>query len=319
MKRSMKWIAGALCVASLAATCFVGCDKEEKLTPMTPTQVEEMNESVAFTKDWAGSYTIKETSTTTQKQTLGGEMTTTMWSNMAYNADTHAFYYAFDQEAANLGKQTIYTQPQADGKFKQYRKYSKGYIGTPTEMFDDEEDVKANGIKGQHVVTGEKVVIHFSTIKEAIAVFYLVDLEEAYQITDPVVYNEFWMNCYERLLEQQLDQYGLDGEFTAGGAGFRKDGATTVFSFTVNCTTTGEGQVAVQGGGNVNITDYAMSMKVDISVSDFKLRSIACNINQSFKMAGLTKVSATTVVKDEFFYEYDESILPSAETLENWS
>ncbi len=314
MKRSMKWIAGALCVASMAA-CFVGCGDEE-LTPMTETHVQEMNQSVAFTKDWAGSYTIKETSTTTQKQLMNTQ-TVTMWSNMAYNADTHAFYYAFDQEAANLGTQTVYTQPQADGSFKQYRKYSKGYIGSPIATFRDEADVKANGLQGKHVVTGEIVTIHFTSLKDAIAVFYLVDLEEAYQITDPVEYNEFWMDCYESLLEKQLDTYGLEGEFTAGGAGFAKDGGKTTFSFTVNCTTSGEGSVSVEGV-TTSISDYKMSMKVNITVGDGKIQSISCGIDQSFKMEGLIKVSASSVIKDEFLYSYDESILPSEETLANW-
>ncbi len=309
MKKSIRFFVGAFCALSLLVTPLAGCG-EEKLPPMDSTHVEELNQSVAITKDWAGSYGIKETSVT--HQTAGGSsITQNAFAELTYNADTHAFYYENDVSEIypSYPHFTMYTQPNSDGSFTQYVKSGTQSL---VNSYTNETQLKANGQLGKHLVTGEMIVIHFTSLNEAIKTFYLVDLDKANGITDVASYAEYWATTYKVLAEQQAKQFGFTCSFESGSTGAKIEEDKSIFSFEVNGTTTGEGSFS-----GSPLTNYSIHMTVSVTIANGRVTTLGCNVHQEFKLNGF-KYKVDSTVTDEIFYEFNSSLIPTAEELAAW-
>ncbi len=270
---------------------------------ITPEQMDDMNEAVAQTKEYSGSYTIQEVTVTTAY--VGGQpmQTSTQTGAVGYDADTKNLYYIVDAGDTNV---LVYNERHPDGSYTQYQNMN----GTKKATDFSSATALRNGGLAFTNGAGKQVSFYFNDLSEALKGIFLVDLSEITSITNAGYYTQFWIDSYESRLDQMLNTYGLSATYSDNGSEMITEDDSVIFTFSILGETEGAGVI-----GGETIQNYSLELTVDLVITGGKLDKIISTVEQSFTLQGIT-VSATSVSTDEFLYHYNGEVVPSPSELE---
>ncbi len=294
-----KWtkILLACCTCAFALFPFTACDK---VVNMTDEEVATMNGAVVQTANYNNSYSIYETSITTSKAEGQLLASATVTADVSYNHTTGNFYYGGEM-FGSLGEVQVwfFTAKNDDNTYTQYNN-----IEVLGRKFATAEDVLTQGYTYANS-TGVEVGLYYPSFAGAMETFFLVDLNEASEITSAVEYSNFWVESYQVLIDSLATQYGYSSvNYQMGGSKCEAKENSTVYSFAFTGKAKGKGFIS-----GLPISNFLLKTTVQITVEDSRISQISCNITQKYKVAGC-QYTTESAITDDFTYAYKYELEP---------
>ncbi len=303
----------AMCF-SLVACDILGGDGDGDGNKMGAAEVEKMNSGLTATQDYEGSYTISEIGNIDiVVEGMGENMNETVSTKayVGYNAANGNFYLngqvsAYDE----MVDVTLFTKKMEDGSFNQYA-YMDGegmFMNFPTVA-----SLKEDGTTYPNSA-GDEVSMYIESLGEALESFYLVDLDDAADISDPNDYADYWMEQYGddfedalSSLTEMLEGSGATVKNTVNKPSVTKKGGETIYAFGIEQNAS----MRESAQGMTASMTYSMAIDFEIALKDGKLSGIAVDVDadmdvemngQSYMTMRVDGSTDTT-----FDYTYDAS------------